>query len=90
MTRARITAKPNAVYKSRVTPSFFWPSRYNIIGLPRTNDPVIGADKTNSSIIIIGIKKLLSSLPKILWALFKKVVTAIISLTPKFGQYAKI
>lgn len=45
---------PNVIMK-RETASFFFPSRYQRSGLPKTSDPVTAADSTKRSSIAIGI-----------------------------------
>ena len=42
------------VYPKSETASFFFPSKYHITGFPKTKNPVIAADVTNSKSIAIG------------------------------------
>ena len=43
------------VYPNNETASLFFPSIYNIAGFPKTKNPVIAAEITNSRSIAIGI-----------------------------------
>lgn len=46
---------PNVVMRSEIA-SFFFPSRYQRIGRPKTRRPVVEADNTKSRSIAIGMR----------------------------------
>ena len=74
MTTAKNTP---SVYPKSIKASFFFPSIYHRIGLPKNNAPHTAAENTKSINIIIGINAVSGPRPNMSGAKWKKMPTNI-------------